>query len=64
MKDTTPTQGTADQLQTNAATTSPPVPDAPYSIFDKRQKWLIIAIVSTAATCKFENHSVTKKYAD
>ncbi|GMF68477.1 unnamed protein product [Aspergillus oryzae] len=61
MKDTTPTQGTADQLQTNAATTSPPVPDAPYSIFDKRQKWLIIAIVSTAATCKFENHSVTKK---
>ena len=28
-------------------------PDPPYSIFDKRQKWLIIIIVSTAATCKF-----------
>ncbi|KAF5857349.1 hypothetical protein ETB97_005928 [Aspergillus alliaceus] len=25
-------------------------PEAPYSIFDKRQRWLIIAIVSTAAT--------------
>ncbi|KAE8415616.1 major facilitator superfamily domain-containing protein [Aspergillus pseudocaelatus] len=50
MKDTTPTQSTADQSQTTAATTSPPVPDAPYSIFDKRQKWLLVAIVSTAAT--------------
>jgi hypothetical protein len=27
-------------------------PEPPYSIFDKRQKWLIIIIVSTAATCK------------
>lgn len=26
-------------------------PEPPYSIFDKRQKWLIIIIVSTAATC-------------
>ncbi|KAE8395224.1 major facilitator superfamily domain-containing protein [Aspergillus alliaceus] len=26
-------------------------PEARYSIFDKRQRWLIIAIVSTAATC-------------
>ncbi|RAQ52150.1 MFS multidrug transporter [Aspergillus flavus] len=50
MKDTTPTQSTADQSQTTATTTPPPIPDAPYSIFDKRQKWLIIAIVSTAAT--------------
>lgn len=27
-------------------------PEPPYSIFDERQKWLIILIVSTAATCK------------
>lgn len=27
-------------------------PEPPCSIFDKRQKWLIIMIVSTAATCK------------
>lgn len=26
--------------------------DAPYSIFDRRQKWLIIIIASTAATCE------------
>lgn len=26
--------------------------EPPYSIFDKRQKWLIVIIVSTAATCK------------
>ncbi|KAJ0422942.1 major facilitator superfamily domain-containing protein [Aspergillus carlsbadensis] len=30
--------------------TIPPPPEPPFSIFDKRQKWLIIAIVSTAAT--------------
>ncbi|KAF2971457.1 hypothetical protein GQX73_g2060 [Xylaria multiplex] len=36
------------------ATQSQPLPDAhatePYSIFDKRQKWLIVLIASTAAT--------------
>lgn len=26
--------------------------EPPYSIFDQQQKWVIIAIVSTAATCK------------
>lgn len=29
-------------------------PEPPYSIFDKKQKWLIIVIVSTAATCKIK----------
>ncbi|KAK1994870.1 major facilitator superfamily transporter [Colletotrichum falcatum] len=34
-----------------SASTSPSVePDEPYSIFDTRQKWLIISVVSTAAT--------------
>jgi hypothetical protein len=39
---------------THTPTTTPTVatPDPPYSIFDKRQKWLIIIIVSTAATCE------------
>ncbi|KAJ5993865.1 hypothetical protein N7451_009589 [Penicillium sp. IBT 35674x] len=38
--------------QTDASATKSPAsaPEAPYSIFDKRQKWLIIALVSTAAT--------------
>lgn len=30
----------------------PGINEPPYSIFDKKQKWLIIIIVSTAATCK------------
>lgn len=29
-------------------------PTEPHSIFDKRQKWLIILIASTAATCEQE----------
>ena len=28
------------------------IPEQPYSIFDKRQKALIVGIVSTAATCE------------
>jgi hypothetical protein len=38
----------------NALTTSEPAfaPEEPHSIFDKRQKRLILVIVSTAATCK------------
>ena len=36
---------------------APPLPsasvDVPYSIFDKRQKVMIVFIVSTAATCKY-----------
>lgn len=28
------------------------IPEEPYSIFDKRQKLLIVLIVSTAGTCK------------
>ena len=41
-----------------AAALSPPsalttsTPEEPYSIFDKRQKALIVGIVSIAATCK------------
>lgn len=31
---------------------SSPAPKEPYSIFDKRQKALIVLIVSTAATCE------------
>jgi hypothetical protein len=30
-----------------------PLEEEPYSIFDKRQKALIVVIVSTAATCKY-----------
>jgi len=38
---------------------TPPVSSTePYSIFDKRQKALIVLIVSTAATCK----SITPKF--
>lgn len=33
-----------------------PTPEPPYSIFDHRQKWLIIILVSTAATCELINH--------
>ncbi|KAL3487802.1 major facilitator superfamily domain-containing protein [Aspergillus germanicus] len=40
---------TASQLDATTST-PPPEPEPPFSIFDKRQKWLIIAIVSTAAT--------------
>jgi hypothetical protein len=29
-----------------------PATEQPYSIFDKRQKALIVVLVSTAATCK------------
>lgn len=45
---------------TNASTTPERdrTPEPPFSIFDKRQKWLIIIIVSTAATCKFASHKV------
>jgi hypothetical protein len=31
---------------------STPGTDAPYTIFDSRQKWLVVFIVSFAATCK------------
>ncbi|KAL5358259.1 major facilitator superfamily domain-containing protein [Aspergillus floccosus] len=43
---------TDDTAPTSNSTTPPTVatPDPPYSIFDKRQKWLIVIIVSTAAT--------------
>lgn len=30
-----------------------PSPDGPYSIFDKRQKAVIVVIVSIAATCEY-----------
>jgi hypothetical protein len=40
-------------------------PEPPYSIFDKRQKWLIIIIVSTAATCRSPvSSTVLTKLAD
>jgi hypothetical protein len=49
-----------DNIQTpvDAPTATPPssaATDEPYSIFDKRQKGLIILIVSTAATCESAN---------
>ncbi|KAI7968706.1 hypothetical protein EIK77_005722 [Talaromyces pinophilus] len=40
------TPGTAPTMESPETKT----PEPPYSIFDKRQKWLIIIIVSTAAT--------------
>lgn len=44
--------------QTEETTSSPSAPPAapeeePYSIFDRRQKAVIVLIVSTAATCKY-----------
>ena len=33
-------------------------PVEPYSIFDKRQKAFIVAIVSTAATCEYYSHPI------
>lgn len=44
---------TVDQPPNTAPPPPPVVPEEPYSIFDKRQKSLIILIVSTAATCEF-----------
>jgi hypothetical protein len=42
-----------NQTQADATRAFPPEQEPPFSIFDKHQKWLIIAIVSTAATCTF-----------
>ncbi|KAL2838324.1 major facilitator superfamily domain-containing protein, partial [Aspergillus pseudodeflectus] len=39
-----------NQTQPDATSPSLPEQEPPFSIFDKRQKWLIIALVSTAAT--------------
>lgn len=45
-----------DDTSNTTATTEVPLraatPEPPYSIFDKRQKWLIIIVASTAATCE------------
>lgn len=29
------------------------VEEPPHSIFDRKQKWVLIIIISTAATCKY-----------
>lgn len=47
----------SDPPRNNAAASmslaeSPPEP--PFSIFDRRQKWLLVVLVSTAATCESE----------
>lgn len=50
----------ATENKDESTTASPPAandldsgnPDVPYSIFDKRQKAVIVLIVSIAATCK------------
>lgn len=34
------------------ATVAASPPELPFTVFDRRQQWLIIAIVSTAATCE------------
>lgn len=50
---------TGGKTPTSNTKTHPTVmTDPPYSIFDTRQKWLIIIIVSTAATCEFCNYTV------
>lgn len=53
---------------TNSSSSIQALPDPPYSIFDRPQKWLIVALVSTAATCKsvpeiqaqIENSTITQ----
>lgn len=43
---------------TSAATLPPPeAAEQPYSIFDKRQKALVVVIISIAATCEWETPS-------
>lgn len=52
------TEDASEPISTRASTAipSPPqlasVTNEPYSIFDRRQKGLIVLIVSTAATCE------------
>ena len=48
------TEQDKDERNDNTLEASRPAPDvaeAPYTIFDTRQKWLIVCIVSVAATC-------------
>lgn len=50
-----------DQQETSVTVVTPPSApavtssaEAPFAIFDRRQQWFIIAIVSTAATCRIQ----------
>lgn len=43
-----------EQPLSNSAESIPVGIDVPDTIFDKRQKWLIVFIISFAATCKYE----------
>jgi hypothetical protein len=47
-----PSESQINCSRTGNSAATPPARDQPHSIFDKRQKGLIVAIVSTAATCK------------
>lgn len=44
--------GTKKSVELDDTSNTTAIPEPPYSIFDKRQKWLIIIIASTAANCE------------
>jgi hypothetical protein len=48
----TPIEDDSERIRSTAPQ---PVAEEPYSIFDKRQKAIIVLISSTAATCKHSN---------
>lgn len=53
-----PTEPKTDDASLEAAALESPTSGPLYTIFDKRQKWLIVFIVSFAATCTFPNTSL------
>lgn len=53
MSDTQQLNGNPTEPETTNSPPTEPALQSPHSIFDKRQKSLIVLIVSTAATCEY-----------